>query len=166
MNNKSIIPIRILIGLIAIIVIAYNVYDQTYTTDTAQVNTNAPSTSVNADVQTFKQDDTQKITTSFEQQLNDVQVRASGKVLKVLPDDNKGSRHQRFILELQNQHTILIAHNIDLAPRIDNLKEGDFVEFYGVYEYNPQGGVVHWTHHDPKGQHIGGWLKHQNQTYE
>lgn len=103
-------------------------------------------------------DDSQKIKEAFAEQLNDVQVQAIGKLKKILPDDNEGSRHQRFIVELSTGDTILIAHNIDLAPRVENLSIGDNIEFYGVYEYNPQGGVVHWTHHDPQGQHIGGWL--------
>ena len=59
-----------------------------------------------------------------------------------------------------------MAHNIDLSPRIENLKKGDVVEFFGEYEYSPQGGVMHWTHHDPRGHHTDGWLKHQGKTYK
>ncbi|MCL1146281.1 DUF3465 domain-containing protein [Shewanella marinintestina] len=103
---------------------------------------------------------------AFTQQKSDIQVQASGVVSKVLPDDNKGSRHQRFILRLPHGQTVLIAHNIDLAPRIPNLQDGDAVEFYGEYEWNKRGGVVHWTHHDPRGKHIGGWLKHNGLTYQ
>lgn len=106
------------------------------------------------------------IQNAYDQQLNDVQVQAAGTVVAVLPDDNKGSRHQRFILDIGNAQTVLIAHNIDLAPRIENLEKGDIVEFFGEYEYNEKGGVIHWTHHDPQGQHVGGWLKHHGQTYE
>lgn len=94
------------------------------------------------------------------------QLKGSGTVSKILPDDNKGSRHQRFILELANGQTLLIAHNIDLAPKIKNLSKGDTVEFYGEYEWNKQGGVIHWTHHDPAKRHIDGWLKHQGQIYQ
>lgn len=102
----------------------------------------------------------------FEQRRSDVQVRGVGTVSTTLSDDDEGSRHQRFILELASGHTLLIAHNIDLAPRIDSLRTGDRVEFYGEYEWNEKGGVIHWTHHDPQGRHVGGWLKHQGRVYQ
>jgi hypothetical protein len=95
-----------------------------------------------------------------------VQLQGQGNVIKVLPDDNNGSRHQRFILKLQSGQTLLIAHNIDIAPRITSLKTGDTVAFYGEYEWNPMGGVIHWTHHDPGGRHISGWLQYAGRTYQ
>ena len=103
--------------------------------------------------------------TAYASQISDIQVRGSGVVIKLLPDDTVGSRHQRFILKLADGQTLLIAHNIDLAPKIDKLAIGDQVEFYGEYEWNPKGGVVHWTHHDPAGRHPNGWLKHNGVTY-
>ncbi|SUD89932.1 DUF3465 domain-containing protein [Psychrobacter phenylpyruvicus] len=106
---------------------------------------------------------------AFEQQRNSIQVKGCGQVIAVLADDNKGSRHQRFIVELADvepKHTVLIAHNIDLAPRVDALQKGDEVVFYGQYEYNPQGGVVHWTHHDPAARHQHGWIEHKAQRFQ
>jgi len=26
--------------------------------------------------------------------------------------------------------------------------------------------VIHWTHHDPQGKHINGWLKYQGKMYQ
>ncbi|MBE0582219.1 MAG: DUF3465 domain-containing protein [Desulfofustis sp.] len=98
-------------------------------------------------------------------QLSSIQVEGRGTVVKMLKDDRQGSRHQRFILELSTGQTVLVSHNIDLAPRIDTLRSGDLVEFFGVYEYNDQGGVIHWTHHDPAGKHVAGWLKHNGRLY-
>ena len=103
---------------------------------------------------------------AFQSQQSDVQVEGSGTVTRVLSDDNEGSRHQRFILELSSGRTLLIAHNIDLAPRIPSLEAGDPVEFCGEYEWNSKGGVLHWTHHDPQGRRPAGWLKHSGRIYQ
>ena len=103
---------------------------------------------------------------AFNERLSGVQAQGNGTVIKILSDDNEGSRHQRFILKLQSSQTLLIAHNIDLAPRISNLREGDDVAFNGEYEWNSKGGVIHWTHHDPNGHHEAGWLRHNGQTYQ
>jgi hypothetical protein len=108
----------------------------------------------------------QYIVELFQSKSGDVQVELSGTVSRLLPDDEKGSRHQRFIITLMNGHTLLIAHNIDLAPRIDNLKTGDMVTVYGEYEWNQKGGVMHWTHHDPANKHPHGWIRHNNQLYQ
>ncbi|MEB3771919.1 DUF3465 domain-containing protein, partial [Vibrio cholerae] len=99
---------------------------------------------------------------AYQSQQSDLQVQGLGQVVKVLPDDNDGSRHQKFILKLNSGQTLLVAHNIDLAPRIPNLKVGDSVEFYGEYEWNKKGGVLHWTHKDPQNRHAHGWLKHND----
>ena len=152
------------IGIVILVLIgAYLGFDR------EQNQNSQPSNTQSAVVQSETQsttDDSKKIQQAFQQQQSNVQVQASGRVKAVLADDNDGSRHQKFILELSNGLTVLVAHNIDLAPRIENLKKGDVVEFYGEYEYNPKGGVIHWTHHDPQQRHIAGWLKYQGKTYQ
>jgi len=108
----------------------------------------------------------QAISDAYQNRLSDIQVRGSGEVSRILSDDNKGRRHQRFILRLSSGQTLLVAHNIDLAPRINNLQNDDSVQFYGEYKWNSKGGVIHWTHHDPGGQHVGGWLEHNGRKYK
>jgi len=102
----------------------------------------------------------------FEEEVSDQQVLIQAHVNKILSDDNDGLRHQRFIINLVSGQTILVAHNIDLAPRIDELEVDDQIEIYGEYEWNIKGGVIHWTHHDPKHQHIDGWIKHNHKIFQ
>jgi hypothetical protein len=106
------------------------------------------------------------IANAFSNHQSNLQVSGQGVVIKLLPDDNSGSRHQKFIIKLSSDQTLLIAHNIDLAHRISSLREGDSVQFYGEYEWNEKGGILHWTHRDPNGSHVDGWLEHQGQRYQ
>jgi hypothetical protein len=103
---------------------------------------------------------------AFASRTSDLQVAGQGTVVKLLKDDNHGSRHQRFIVRLKSGRTLLVSHNIDLAPRIDTLRTGDTIAFYGEYVWNSKGGVIHWTHHDPQGRHPAGWIRHGEQTYQ
>ena len=124
----------------------------------------APPADASAGAEAAVRDDA--LATAIAAQQSGVQVTGAGTVSRILPDDDDGSRHQRFILQLASGRTLLISHNIDLAPRIGTLTEGDSVSFNGVYEWNDRGGLVHWTHHDPQGQHESGWLRHDGQIYE
>ena len=164
MNNKTNMGIG---AIIALLIAAY------LGIDLQQNQTVLPdSTSVEASRQASwepahaVQDDIDKIYTAFQQRQSDLQVQSQGQVIALLKDDNDGSRHQRFILELSTGQTLLVAHNIDLAPPIQNIQIGDQVEFFGEYEYSEKGGVIHWTHHDPSHRHVDGWLKHQGKTYQ
>lgn len=105
------------------------------------------------------------ITKAFAAKRSDVVVEADGVVSKLLSDDNDGARHQRFIVTVARGQTVLIAHNIDVAPRVANVQAGDRISFRGEYEYTERGGVVHWTHHDPGGGRPGGWIRHAYKTY-
>ena len=103
---------------------------------------------------------------AFAEHTSDVEVEGRGTVTKLLADDNDGSRHQRFIVQLDSGQTLLISHNVDVAPRVSALQVGDAVSFKGEYIWNSQGGLVHWTHHDPAGEHAGGWIEHDGDRYE
>lgn len=127
------------------------------------LNDNVVQTSI---VEEAAVDDQHKIMKAYQQQISNIQVQSKGEVKAILADDNDGSRHQKMILKLENGLTVLVAHNIDLAPRVEGLRKGEIVEFYGEYEYSPKGGVIHWTHHDPQGKHVDGWLKYQGKSYQ
>ncbi len=106
-----------------------------------------------------------KIVEAYEARRSDLIVQASAKVIALLPDDTTGIQHQKMLLKLPSGLTLKLAHNIDLADRVP-AKRGDTVEFRGEYEYTEKGGVIHWTHHDPRGRHEGGWIKWNGKTYE
>ncbi len=166
------------IGVLALLVLLYlgneflnvnqsdtNNPDQSAQTQSQTERTNSGREASQGQRGAGRVDDTQLIMESFEAKRSDVWVQASGEVARVLSDDNEGSRHQRFLVELSNGHTVLIAHNIDLAPKVP-VSTGDEIEFRGEFEWNDRGGVVHWTHHDPRGRKSGGWISHRKKTYD
>ncbi len=102
---------------------------------------------------------------AYQQQRSDLIVTATATIKKNLPDDNVDVRHQKAILLLPSGHSLLWAHNIDLAERVP-CQNGDSIEFRGEYEYSDEGGVIHWTHHDPSGRHPDGWVKYRGQIYD
>ena len=87
-----------------------------------------------------------------------------GTVERLLRDDTKRPRHQRFVVRIDTRHTVMVAHNIDLAPRVP-LRRGDPVAFRGEYVWNDQGGVVHWTHRDRRDRTGGGWIVWKGQNF-
>lgn len=113
----------------------------------------------------FTTEDNTDIKQAFAKKQSHVWLEGNGEIKKLLPDDNKGARHQRFLVSISPEQTLLFAHNIDLAPRVADLNVGDHLQFRGEYIYNPKGGIMHWTHHDPQGRQ-GGWIKHNGHTYE
>lgn len=125
----------------------------------------APTTAVNIAVAQYSASDA-ALLRAYKNKQSDLQIKGGGTVIKILPDDLKGSKHQRFIIKLATGQTLLVAHNIDLAPRVDALQEGDKIEFYGEYEWKAKGGVIHWTHHDPGGRHPDGYLIHEGKIYQ
>lgn len=103
---------------------------------------------------------------AFAEQARGRQLEVAGTVMRTLADDRDGSPHQRFIIRTEADQTLLVAHNLDLAPRLDGLRAGDRVRVYGEYEWNPQGGVMHWTHHDPRGVHATGYIEWRGRRFQ
>ena len=91
-------------------------------------------------------------------------IEDSGVVTRLLLEDEDDVPHQRFVVTLSSGQTVLIAHNLDLAERVP-VGIGDRVAFRGVYEWNPMGGVVHWTHRDPRGDDGEGFVRFRGRVY-
>lgn len=105
-----------------------------------------------------------KVETAFKQRRSGLMVEVKGRVEQLLPDDAEGTPHQRFIIKLANGRTLLVAHNLMLADRVPALT-GDHVIVRGQYEWNPEGGMLHWTHDDPEGDRLGGWIILNGERY-
>ncbi|MEL6553252.1 MAG: DUF3465 domain-containing protein [Cyanobacteria bacterium J06621_11] len=104
---------------------------------------------------------------AFKNQQSNVMVEnVAGTVEALLPDDIEGDKHQRFIIRLSRNQTILVVHNIDIAPRLSTLRKGDRISVKGEYEWNERGGLIHWTHKDPRSTHEDGWIDFNNVRYE
>ena len=102
---------------------------------------------------------------AFRSHRSSIEVVTGGRVTRVLADDREGARHQRFLVRVGGPVTVLVAHNLDLAPRVP-LTVGDSVELRGEYEWNDRGDVLHWTHRDPGGRHDAGWIRHAGRLYQ
>lgn len=102
---------------------------------------------------------------AYQQRQSKVWVEVEGIVVKLLPDDNDGSRHQKFILKVDSGRTLLVAHNVDLASRVP-LSVSDKLKLRGRYEWSEKGGVLHWTHHAPNREIAGGWIEFNGRRYQ
>jgi hypothetical protein len=143
-----------LLGLLAALAIAYVAYSsRSFPGAGARVGHEPVIASAEAPV------DDGSLQRAIHARADDVPVTGSGEVVKMLPDDREGSPHQRILLRVAGGGTVLIAHNLDLAPRVAPLAAGDRVEFAGEYVWNEKGGVVHWTHPDPRGRHRAGYVR-------
>ncbi len=110
----------------------------------------------------YKSASNKQLETLIKKRQSNVIITLDVTVINILSDDNQGDRHQRLILK-SGKNTLLLAHNIDIAPRVP-VKKGDFLKVRGEYEWNEKGGVVHWTHRSTS-SHADGWIIHNNKKY-
>lgn len=103
---------------------------------------------------------------AFRDRADGRRIEVSGVVSRTLADDQDGSRHQRFLIRTSSGVSLLVAHNIDLAPRLEGLAGGDQVTVRGEYVWNDKGGLMHWTHLDPRGSHEPGYIEWRGRRYQ
>jgi hypothetical protein len=103
---------------------------------------------------------------AFAEHLSNIEVTAEGSVTRVLSDDTGPSgTHQRFIAQVKGStQTLLIDNNVDIGKRVP-LATGDAVVVHGEYVWNDQGGLIHFTHHDPAHTHEDGWIELKGVRY-
>jgi len=163
---------RFIVAVAVVLIAGYFGIDLTGTSDDDGASTplqSAPARSeVDQPAERVAESQRELVEIAREQRSSEM-VEFSARVVKLLDDDNDGARHQRFLVAIDYEpsptDSVLIAHNIDLAPRVP-ISMGDVVRVYGQYEFNDRGGVVHWTHHDPRGRHAEGWIEHKGVLYD
>jgi len=116
----------------------------------------APATSDNAAVER-----------DYAEKRSTVEVTAEGAVTRVLADESGPSGlHQRFIIRLAGStQTVLVENNVTIGQRAP-IFVGDDVMVHGEYVWNDQGGLIHFTHHDPAPAHEGGWIELKGVRYQ
>lgn len=104
----------------------------------------------------------------YSAQQSRAEVVADGTVIDVLGTRRGPSGdHEGFLLRLNGGCDLLVRveTNVDLTGPVP-LRASQRVVVKGEYEYDPMGGVIHWTHHDPRGRHDGGFVRVGDRTYQ
>src|SRR5207302_509129 len=107
------------------------------------------------------------IVADFHDHRSNVEVTADGTVMRLLPDRTSSTgTHEQFIVRLSaGDITVEVEHNISIGSRVP-VALGDHVIVHGEYVWNSQGGLIHFTHHDPKGTHEAGYILDNGKTYD
>jgi hypothetical protein len=61
--------------------------------------------------------------------------------------------------------TVRVEDNTDLTGPIP-LQPGSDVEVRGEYIYDPRGGLIHYTHRDPRFRHPAGYVRVDGKVYQ
>jgi hypothetical protein len=85
-------------------------------------------------------------------------------VIKVLPDDNQGLKHQKWIVRLSNGSQLMGVYNSDMCERVP-LKAGDVIAMGGQFIWTNEGGLLHWLHHDPRNHRPDGFVQLNGKFY-
>jgi hypothetical protein len=97
-----------------------------------------------------------------------VEVVADGTVTRLLGTHaGVESPHEGFLFHLASGCSLIVRveSNVDFTGAIP-LDRGEHVVVKGEYEYYPRGGVIHWTHRDPRGRHEGGYVQVDGKIYD
>ncbi|MBV9277651.1 MAG: DUF3465 domain-containing protein [Candidatus Eremiobacteraeota bacterium] len=86
-----------------------------------------------------------------------VEVHFSGTIARYLGTHySQSGEHEGFlIMPSGSTNSLMVEDNVNLSGFIP-MRRGDAVELQGQYECNDS--VIHWTHHDPSGRHVGGFV--------
>lgn len=104
-----------------------------------------------------RQDGARAAERAFTRRMSGVVLTIPGRIVRILSDDERPPRHQRFIIRTVLGQSLLVLHNIDVAARVP-VRVGDMVTVRGEYVWNEEGGLVHRTHGQIRGG-ARGWIR-------
>lgn len=111
--------------------------------------------------------DNARVCAAYAAQAERVETIAQGNVLAILGTSSGPSgEHEGFLLKLTGDCDLLVRVEVNtgITGPIP-LHRGEKVIVKGQYETDVTGGVIHWTHHDPAGRHVGGYIVAGGKTY-
>lgn len=85
-------------------------------------------------------------------------------VTGLLPDDQQGLPHQKFMVKTSTGGKVLCVYNLDKGQRIP-LKVGDDVGLGGEFKWTNQGGLMHWLHQDDSNRRPDGYVELAGRRY-
>lgn len=97
-----------------------------------------------------------------------VEVDAAGTVARILGvQSGRSSAHEGFLLRVACAAPVVIRVEANTSfTGTFALRTGQAVRVRGEYETDPRGGVIHWTHRDPRGRHPDGFIEVNGTRYQ
>lgn len=85
------------------------------------------------------------------------------RVVRVLGErEGRSGMHEGFVIRAGGQ-TFRVEDNVSIARTIP-LRTGETISLLGQLECDDD--VIHWTHHDPSGRHVSGYIKAGGTLYD
>ncbi len=99
-----------------------------------------------------------------------VEVTAVGAVARILGErEGRSGEHLGFLLHLTGSEgrglTVRVEDNLALTGPIA-IREGELATVRGEYIYDAGGGLIHYTHRDPRGRHEAGYVQAAGRLYQ
>jgi hypothetical protein len=114
-----------------------------------------------------EQPDNSLVCQTYAGQGSNQEVITQGTVVNVLGErGGPYGEHEGFLLKLDGDCDLMlrVETNVSITGFVP-IRRGEKVIVKGEYEYDPMGGVLHWTHHDPAGRHVAGYVVSAGKTY-
>jgi hypothetical protein len=105
----------------------------------------------------------EQVRDAFRRRQSGLWVSVAARTERVLTDSTGRFIHQRFIVRCGGGQTVLVVNDVSTGQRVP-VTAGTRVTVRGQYVWNAEGGLIHFTHHDPEGGR-GGWILFRGKVY-